>query len=72
MKYGNEGLTSVKEFMTFTQETGYVCSVDRDHYPGWLSEDIRLNFGKGNDVPMVRLTLRDAIEYAKWRSAILL
>ncbi|MFN6162058.1 MAG: SUMF1/EgtB/PvdO family nonheme iron enzyme [Planctomycetota bacterium] len=65
----SDDLVTVDDFKAFTRTTGYVCSVDEAYHPGWLFEDIRLNYGKSNDVPMLRLTLRDANEYAKWCNA---
>jgi hypothetical protein len=62
----SDSLVTVREYTAFTRETGYICTVDQNYEQGWLVNDIQLNFGKGKDVPMFRLSYQDALEYATW------
>lgn len=57
---------TVNDYARFIDDTHYMPDLDVLEGDGALITDIRLNFGRSPDVPILRLSYRDAIAYATW------
>ena len=55
-----------EEFSLFEKETGYVCSVDLQEGKGSLESHTRSSYGREKNLPMLRLSFRDAMAYSEW------